>query len=503
MVGDAHASDAPAAIAPRRAVRDAPRVLLLASAIGVLGQLLFVGVGLGLNMPLAVLALLAAGWQLRQPGVPISRGEPWLPIAAIAFSLFFALRGDQMLLAFDFSASIVLTALALAAFAGHRVSALPMGEILLLGARLVGWASVAAVPALASVGRPTMPRMRGTMVAGVGRGLVLGLPLTVIAIVLFASADAAFAELLEDVTRIDVRLGDLPWRLIVAIAIAWLAAGAFAFVTDADDQQAIAREVGPPMRLGSTEALTVLVLLDLVFAVFVALQAAYLFGGLDTLALTGMTYAEYARRGFFELVAVAVLAGSTVLILESLVTPRSRSYVAAALLLTALTAVVLASAALRLRLYQEAYGWTEMRFYVLTAIVFLALGLVLAIRSLVTDRSRRLLHQLFALGFGVALVANVIGPVRFVTEANIERALNPSLVPPNGSTGFDIDYLVVLDTDAVAPLVAALPDLDPGLRARVEEALAARRGADESQRWQDWSLSRLLASSALERLEGR
>jgi hypothetical protein len=408
-----------------------------------------------------------------------------------------------MLLAFDFVATIALTGLSVAAFAGHRVSARPISEIAALGARLIGWATVAAAPTLASVERPSPPRWRGALVAGVGRGLVLGLPVAVMAVVLFASADAAFAQLLEDLTRIDVRLGDLPGRLVVAIAIAWLAAGALAFVTDAADQPATRVAVGPPLRLGSTESLTVLVLLDLVFAVFVAFQAAYLFGGLDTLALTGMTYAEYARRGFFELVAVAVLAGTTVLVLEALVTPRIRSYVAAALLLASLTGVVLVSATLRLRLYQEAYGWTELRFYVLTAIVFLALGLLLAIRSLVTGHSRRLLHQLFALGFGVALVVNVIGPVRFVTEANIERAQNPSLVPPIGSTGFDIDYLVVLDTDAVGPLVEALPNLDPALRARVEAALADRRDVDAGRHWQDWSLSRLVASSALERIEGR
>ena len=38
------------------------------------------------------------------------------------------------------------------------------------------------------------------------------------------------------------------------------------------------------------------------------LQVAYLFGGLDTLDAAGITYAQYARRGFFELVAAACLA---------------------------------------------------------------------------------------------------------------------------------------------------------------------------------------------------
>ena len=116
-----------------------------------------------------------------------------------------------------------------------------------------------------------------------------------------------------------------------------------------------------------------LIVLDVLFAAFVALQVAYLFGGLDTLAAIALTYAEYARRGFFELVAVVVLVGALVLGLEAVVAHRSRAYVVAILALVALTAVVLASSFLRLRLYQDAYGWTELRFYVLAAIGFLAI----------------------------------------------------------------------------------------------------------------------------------
>ena len=64
-----------------------------------------------------------------------------------------------------------------------------------------------------------------------------------------------------------------------------------------------------PLRLGAVEAATILLVVDALFAIFVTLQLAWLFGGRDTLAMTGLTYAEYARRGFFDLVIVAVLAG--------------------------------------------------------------------------------------------------------------------------------------------------------------------------------------------------
>src|SRR4029453_2636839 len=75
-------------------------------------------------------------------------------------------------------------------------------------------------------------------------------------------------------------------------------------------------------RLGVVEALTILVAGDALFAVFVGLQLAYLFGGLATGAGGGIPYANSARRGFFELVAVTGLAGCLVVGLNTLVVER-------------------------------------------------------------------------------------------------------------------------------------------------------------------------------------
>jgi Domain of unknown function (DUF4173) len=128
---------------------------------------------------------------------------------------------------------------------------------------------------------------------------------------------------------------------------------------------------------------------DLLFALFVGLQIAYLFGARDTLEAAGLTYSDYARRGFFELVAAAALAGGLVAALDRAIAPRSRWFVGLAIGLMCLTAIVLVSAAIRLRLYQEAYGWTELRFYVYAAIAWLGVGLVSATVLLLRDRMGR------------------------------------------------------------------------------------------------------------------
>ncbi len=257
----------------------------------------------------------------------------------------------------------------------------------------------------------------------------------------------------------------------------------------------------PPLRLGTTEAATILVVVDALFAAFVVLQLAYLFGGTDTMAMAGLTYAEYARRGFFELVLVTMLAGLLVVTLDLAVGSRSRGQLAGALALLALTAVVLVSAFTRLRLYQSMYGWTELRLVVLVAIAWLAVALAVTAGLLLARRTRWTLH---ALGIMVLVAVggmNAVGPQAFVTERNLERAIDPSLVPPGGSTGLDTDYLTQLGDEAVVPVVDVWDRLGQADREALAPALAWReeqlRTDPSLQGWPAWNLTRERARAAL------
>ncbi|HYO43943.1 MAG TPA: DUF4173 domain-containing protein [Candidatus Limnocylindrales bacterium] len=279
-----------------------------------------------------------------------------------------------------------------------------------------------------------------------------------------------------------------------SVAAAWAPSPSWAAAPRPADQR--------PLRLGTTEAATILVVVDLVFAIFVGLQLAYLFGGNDTRALAGITYAEYARRGFFELVLVAVLAGMLVVTLDLSVARRSRVQLGGALVLLGLTAVVLVSALVRLRLYQAMYGWTELRFVVLVSIGWLAVALAVAAGLQMTRRTRWTLH---ALGIGVLVALggmNVVGPQAFVTERNLERAIDPSLVPEGGRTGLDTDYLLQLGDEAVVPVVAAWDRLGEADREALGPALDWRReqlATDPTlQGWPAWNLTRERARGALE-----
>jgi hypothetical protein len=352
----------------------------------------------------------------------------------------------------------------------------------------------------------------------VARGLLLALPVLLLFVALFSSADAIFASIAADVFGWEFDLGELPIRMGVAFLVAWVVAGLLGVAAGAAEldwpqrplpMQSLGAAAVEPLplapRLGATEALTILVAVDLLFGVFVSLQVAYLFGGLDTLAAGGITYANYARRGFFELVAVTCLAGGLVAGLHAIVAERTRLFVGAAVGVAVLTFVILASAALRLSLYQDAYGWTELRFYIDATIAWLGLGIVAAIVLLIRDRMRWLVHAMTVSAVAILLVANVVGAQRHVAEANVARLLNPSLVPPDGRQGLDVWYALTLGDDAVPALVAALPALSAEDRAWVMSDLEDRwqelRRPDATA-WQGWNLARERARAALTTLFG-
>lgn len=487
-------------------VRRAGRVVMIGAALGVAGQLLFYDVGLGVNFPIAILLLLGGGWTARREGHRPALTDAWLAPAAVAFAGFAALRSDATLLMLDVVTALALTGAALATFGGRDVVRQPLDSIVRTGLAAAGWAGGGSVAALAGARRAVpaaqRTRERARPVVPVLRGLLIAIPILVVFVTLFASADPIFGRTVEDLVGLDLDLGDLTGRVVLAAAIAWFATGAVAMTASNPPLPAAPSPSDvAPWRLGPTEAVTILVLVNAVFAGFVALQAAYLFGGLDTMQAIGLSYADYARRGFFELVAVAVLAVGLAVAIDRLTRSRAPSAVGGGVLLMTLTGAVLVSSAFRMRLYQEAYGWTELRLYVLAAIVVLAVVLVAMVIGLLANGVRWIAHVTVVAGLLVGIALNVIGPVRFVTDQNVARLVEPSLVPRYGTAGLDELYLASLGDDAVPGLLRALPLLEGeraeylrfDLRLRLRDLREPRLEA-----WQAWNLGRETARDALE-----
>lgn len=488
--------------------RTAARGIISAAAAGILAQLLFVHQAPGVNFLFWAAVVLGAAFGLRRPDARLDRYDLWLLPAALVFASFIMLRDDKMLLAFDVLATASLTVASAVAIGGQPVSRRASSRIVTLGAASIavfcgGAARIAnglrpLVAALPSTGNETS--------ASVLRGLLLAVPLVLGFVLLFAAADAVFQSMFQRLFDFRLDTPELIGRMMFGVAAAWFFAGTMAAAWLSHSRFPVASasnaaEGRSTSTIGTIETLIVLVAVDAIVAVFVIVQAAYLFPQGDPLGVSGMTYAEYARRGFFELVLAAVLSGLVILGLDTFVERKTWAYRAASFVLAALTGLVLVSAAVRLMLYQQAYGWTELRFYVLAAIVLLAAGVIASIALLLRDRVSLLPKFIVGAGLSVAIACNVVGPQAFVTAQNLERVINPALVPESGYSGLDAWYLVSLDADSIPIVIAHLDRLPGEDGALLRSALKARgqelRDELAELGWPSWNYSRQRAVDAL------
>jgi hypothetical protein len=353
--------------------------------------------------------------------------------------------------------------------------------------------------------------------APVARGLAIAVPVVIGFSLLLTSADAVFGRALDEALHLPFDVDEAVRRGAFTIAATFLIGGPIAialggpaaWIRQLDPALAAQSAAGsvampaPASRSGVTEVMVVVIAVDLLFALFAAVQVVYLFGGTDTLTAIGMSYSDYARQGYFQLVGVVALAG-LLLLGANAVVGRTRAFLVVAIALLLLTAVILASAALRLGLYQGAYGWTELRFFVAASIAWLGLSVVLALALLAVNRMRWLPHGLAMGAAAVTLAVSALGPQAFVMHENLARALDPGLVAPGGHAGLDVGYGASLGDDAIPDLVVALGYVSDGdrqtllflLRLRRHELDAEAAGAGPLS----WNLARTRARAALAEL---
>jgi hypothetical protein len=355
---------------------------------------------------------------------------------AVALAASAAFRDAGWVVAGELAAAVVVGSIAVSCPRGWRATAL---------------ASVAAPLRMASGLRrvatgaaKALPSASGGQALALSRGLLLSAALVATFGALFAAGDAAFAQIAGDVLPDELPLGDLPLQL-TTFAIVTALAGGLVLATGVAD----ASSRSPLIRIGRTEWLLALGPLILLFGLFVAVQLAVLFGGDGyVLKTAGVTYAQYAREGFAQLVVVAVL--TLAVVAAALRWARAGSKDARllrALLATLclLALVVLASGLHRLGLYERAFGFTRTRLAVDAFLLFGAALFALVIVALAMNKRAWLPRATVLLCAVSALAFWASDPDRRIARHNVERF--------EATGSIDVDYLSRLSADAVPALV--------------------------------------------------
>jgi hypothetical protein len=477
------------AAAPARPVRaDAPpaRTLLWQAALlGVSGDALLrdgpVGPGLAIWIGVLALAVLSLTWSA---GRRVPRESAlWLGVAG-ALALLTAWRASEVLRVFDVLGTIAALGLAAIALRDRSLAiyAERLRDTLWGGAAIVRNTARGIVPlALRELfasdrrGEGLTSRVR----VGARLALIAGTLLLVFGSLL-RSADPIFARL---VRLPDFDLETLLSHLFVAGVFAWIAGGwAYGALVETP-----ARGRAPdrlPFTLRALDVTTALGTLALLFSAYVLTQLGWFFGGERFLrATTGLTAAEYARQGFFQMVWVVALVVPILLVTRAALAPEpalTRRHTLLSLPIVGLLGAIILSAALRMRLYVHYYGLTTERLYTLVIMGWLAVVLLLLATTVLRGRGRPFVAVSVATALVLLAGLHVIVPDVLVARVNLARAQRATseLAP-----ALDLRHLATLSGDAASLSV----------RATLDAPIAPPPGATA----QDWDDQRCDAASAL------
>ncbi|WNG34508.1 DUF4173 domain-containing protein [Archangium violaceum] len=445
--------DAPSApVVPR--LRRPRATLLAALGLGVCAEVLFDGPALGLSFPLFVVLLLSAllavggreGWQRARPNA-------WLLVPLLFFSGMVFVRASPFLTTLNVLASGFLLLLVAHFWAAGRVERLGLWSYPLTALGTFFQTVFLPLGVVRAEVDLSSARAQAPKLMPVLRGALLALPVLFIFTGLLVSADAVFATAMERVLSLNLGMTFME-AVGRGVFIGGSAFGVLGLLAHAQRRRRHANEAGETevvpaeARLGFTESLTLVGLVDLLFLGFAAIQLAFLFGEAHLPA--GLSYAEYARRGFFELLTVSMMTLGLSLALARWTRLRGQgqltAFRAACTVMVGLVLVILASAMKRMALYESVYGYTELRVY--THVFMVALAGVLAWRVVTLWwRPERFAIGAFVGALGFLATLNVLNPDAFIARGNLARS--------SESVVLDAEYMTLALSEDAAPELAA------------------------------------------------
>ncbi|HEY5200316.1 MAG TPA: DUF4173 domain-containing protein [Acidothermaceae bacterium] len=449
--------------------------MLAAAAAGIIGAItLRVGV-IGVGYPITGAGLLVAG--VGFSGARPSRAQLVTAAGSGALLSVAAIRSATWLVTLCVVLGLIVGSLALVrvrTWAGLAIGSMVMFFVPLRAAR---WTLRGLARLRVGGGSPA----RAALVLGVTSALVLTFG------ALFASADPAYANVLNAV---------VPYRNAGAVfgrvvAFACVAATTLAATYTARRPPLLdALAPAPAKPLRRWEWAAPLLILDTLFASFVAVQLTVLFGGRrHVLSTTGLTYAQYARQGFWQLLAVTALTLGLVAVAirkAARAIKADRTIVRALLgTLCVLALVIVASAVHRMSTYEQAYGFTRLRVFVTGTEFWLGAVLMLVLIAGIRMSGSWLPQAVLASVVVAMLTLTAVNPDAYIARHNVDRYSRTGQI--------DTAYLATLSADAFP----ALDRLPAALRACALQDLAPALRATPADPWYDFNLDRSVARSAL------
>jgi hypothetical protein len=229
-----------------------------------------------------------------------------------------------------------------------------------------------------------------------------------------------------------------------------------------------------------------MVVLNIIYLLFTVIQFSYLYGGGNMTLPANFTYAEYARRGFFELAAVTFINFVIVLSCTKFIKREDKRHLNIANILFAIlilfTLNMLYSANLKLSLYEGSYGFTYLRVFVHIFMILLFI-LSLIVLAGIWYRKIPVMKAIIITTIVMYTIVNYVNIDAFIARKNIERFY---------STGkLDVHYLNSLSYEAV-PYIMEIKNVEDVIDIReIRDGINKKRNnLDRLESWQEFNFSK-------------
>ncbi|MBT3321635.1 MAG: DUF4173 domain-containing protein [Anaerolineae bacterium] len=428
--------------------------------LGISFDILFWDKTPGVSFPIFIALILLAGILiLSDSGIRPNKRGLFLILPIGFFSTMTFLRAEPLTTFLNYSLTFIFLAFFALSYTGGRWFSYSLSDYIAGFFRLTGSAlgsPLGFINETRKAKKESGLEKKTQSFMPVLRGLLIALPIVAIFASLLSSADVVFAQRMEDFVEV-FRLENLPeyiFRAILILIIAYLLLGILLHAArKSEDKNLIGEEKAmlSPF-LGFTESSIVLGSVLLLFATFVTIQFQYFFGGNANIHIEGYTYAEYARRGFSELITVAVFSLFLFLGLSAITRREQKTqrkiFSTLGIALVSLVLVMLLSAFYRLGLYEAIYGFSRLRTYPHVFMIWLGALLITVVVLEIFHKQRAFaLAMTFAI-LGFAITLNILNVDAFIVKQNIARSA--------GGDDLDYAYLADLSDDAIPALAEAL-----------------------------------------------
>ena len=483
------------------AAREIRFFAILALVAGIIFDYLFFGKAIGVSYPLFTIIFYCVFWVASRKRVSFQLDFGWfLFIPILLLSATFALHSNPVLLARNFVLIPLLLLLQTTLLVyGYEWSSVRC--VSRFTARLIGQFFVDApkvlleLISLAKVMGRIAPEKRKTL-KNIFIGLIISVPLLITVIALLAEADAVFLKFLTDILKSLEFIDSIPLaeHVVVIGIITGLLFGYLAVALKAEVER-MSVPMGRGTGVGDTTiVVTVLVMVNAVYVLFCAIQFTYLFGGEEVIrSIPDYTYAEYARRGFSELIVVTVINLSILLIGLHFTKndgKLNRLVLVLRCLLVLCTVIILYSAHLRLTLYEEAYGYTHARIFAHTFIGFLFVLFMLTLYKF--WRTELPLVKACAIAALLAYTTlNYVNVDAIIARKNIDRYFTTGKI--------DLDYLQELSYNAIPELTRLCTADNEDMAAKTIAAFLHDKQSQlhSESPWQSYNFSKAKAKRIL------